>query len=155
MAGLGRKVFTRGTLSSPDVNGYLMDQTVMAFADAAQRDAMVPAPWEGAQCVLTGAVKRRQAYTAGGWQNLPRAVAGGYFTGTTSAGGDVLLATGLPAAPTYVLLTMTGTANSAVYAKSVASTASTATVSVRTYDTRTGAVWASAGVDFAWQAVLL
>lgn len=47
MGGLGRKVFTRETLGSADVNGYLMDQVVMRFASAAARDAEIPAPTEG------------------------------------------------------------------------------------------------------------
>lgn len=38
----GRKVFTRETLSSLDVNGYLMDQAVMRFPTAAARDAAIP-----------------------------------------------------------------------------------------------------------------
>lgn len=68
MAGLGRKVFTRGTLSSADVNGYLMDQTVPVFASAAARDAAIPSPSEGMHCYLLS-VHRRYRYTsAGAWQ---------------------------------------------------------------------------------------
>ena len=38
MAGLGKKTFTAGeVLTAADVNGYLMDQTVMVFDDAAAR----------------------------------------------------------------------------------------------------------------------
>lgn len=154
MAGLGRKLFTRQTLSSAEVQGYLMDQAVMVFASAAARDAAIPAPTEGMHVVLLD-VHKRFHYTAGGWQPLPRIVKGGYFSGTTSAGGDVLLDTGLAVVPSYVLLTMTGSANSAIYAKSVVASASSAVASIRTYDTRTGAVWASAPVEFAWQAVVL
>ena len=48
MAGLGRQVFTAGeVLTAADVNGYLMDQTVMVFADAAARTAAIAAPTEG------------------------------------------------------------------------------------------------------------
>lgn len=38
----GRKVFTRETLSSADVQGYLQDQVVFRFASAAARDAAIP-----------------------------------------------------------------------------------------------------------------
>ena len=40
MAGLGSKLFTDGsTLDAAQVNGYLMDQTIMRFATTAARDA--------------------------------------------------------------------------------------------------------------------
>ena len=48
MAGLGRKVFAANeVLTAADVNGYLMDQSVMVFADAAARTAAIAAPSEG------------------------------------------------------------------------------------------------------------
>jgi hypothetical protein len=47
MAGLGHKTFTRETLSSAEVNGYLMDQAVMRFASVAARNATLTAPTDG------------------------------------------------------------------------------------------------------------
>lgn len=47
MAGLGRKLWTRQTLSSADLQGYLQDQVVMRFANSAARQAQLPAPAEG------------------------------------------------------------------------------------------------------------
>lgn len=47
MAGLGWKKFVRGTLSSAEVNGYLMDQAVMKFASAAARLTALAAPSRG------------------------------------------------------------------------------------------------------------
>jgi hypothetical protein len=48
MAGLGRKVFTAGeVLAAADVNGYLMDQTVMVFDDSAARSSAIPSPTQG------------------------------------------------------------------------------------------------------------
>lgn len=47
MAGLGRKIFTRERATVSDVNGYLMDQTVMRFASASARSAAIAAPSEG------------------------------------------------------------------------------------------------------------
>lgn len=47
MAGLGRKLFTRETLGSDEVQGYLMDQAVMRFPSAPARDVDIPAPSEG------------------------------------------------------------------------------------------------------------
>ena len=48
MAGLGRKVWGAGdVLAAADVNGYLMDQSVMAFANATARTAAVGTPSQG------------------------------------------------------------------------------------------------------------
>jgi hypothetical protein len=48
MAGLGRKVFTAGeVLTSANVNGYLMDQSVMVFEDVTARSSAIPTPSEG------------------------------------------------------------------------------------------------------------
>lgn len=69
MAGLGRKVFTRETLSSADVNGYLMDQVVMAFASAAARTAAIPAPTDGMVTYLAD-VDRLDVYYNGAWNRF-------------------------------------------------------------------------------------
>jgi hypothetical protein len=42
MAGLGRKVWTGETLSVADLQGYVQDQVVMVFANAAARSAAIP-----------------------------------------------------------------------------------------------------------------
>lgn len=48
MAGAGFKTFNTGdVLTASDVNTYLMQQTVMVFADAAARTAAIAAPSEG------------------------------------------------------------------------------------------------------------
>lgn len=48
MAGLGRKVWSAGeVLTAADVNGYLMDQTVMVFDDASARSSAIGTPTEG------------------------------------------------------------------------------------------------------------
>lgn len=48
MAGLGRKVFTAGeVLTAANVQGFLMDQSVMVFDDAAARTAAIGTPTEG------------------------------------------------------------------------------------------------------------
>jgi len=44
----GRKVFTSGEiLTSADVNSFLMDQSVMVFADSSARSSAIPSPSEG------------------------------------------------------------------------------------------------------------
>ena len=48
MAGLGRKVWApNDVLAAADVNGYLMDQSVMYFASAAARTAAISTPSTG------------------------------------------------------------------------------------------------------------
>lgn len=47
MAGKGRKVWTRETLSASEVQDYLQDQTVMTFTSASARSAAIPAPSRG------------------------------------------------------------------------------------------------------------
>ena len=48
MAGLGRKVFEANeVLTAADVNGYLMDQAVMVFADSAARTSAIGTPTQG------------------------------------------------------------------------------------------------------------
>jgi len=44
----GRKVFTSGEiLTAADVNSFLMDQSVMVFADSSARSSAIPTPSEG------------------------------------------------------------------------------------------------------------
>lgn len=54
MAGLGKKTFTAGeVLTAADVNGYLMEQSVMVFGGTAARSSAVPSPSEGMISYLT------------------------------------------------------------------------------------------------------
>jgi len=79
MAGLGRKVFTAGeVLEASEVNGYLMDQTVMVFAGTAERTAAIGTPTEGmvtylqsdnTTTVWTGAAWEPLGGGAGGFEN--------------------------------------------------------------------------------------
>jgi hypothetical protein len=48
LAGAGFKVFQDGqVLTASEVNGFMMDQMIMVFADAAARDAAILSPSEG------------------------------------------------------------------------------------------------------------
>jgi hypothetical protein len=54
MAGLGKKTFTAGAvLTASDVNGYLMEQSVMVFASSAARSSAIPSPSEGMMSYLS------------------------------------------------------------------------------------------------------
>jgi hypothetical protein len=48
LAGAGFKVFQDGNvLTASEVNGFMMDQMIMVFADATARDAAITSPSEG------------------------------------------------------------------------------------------------------------
>lgn len=48
MAGLGYKVFTAGeVLTAANMNGYLMEQSVMVFDDSSARSSAIGTPTEG------------------------------------------------------------------------------------------------------------
>lgn len=53
-------------LASADVNEYLMKQSVMSFADAAERDTQLTAPQAG-MCVYLAATKQFLTYNGTGW----------------------------------------------------------------------------------------
>lgn len=65
MAGLGKKTFTAGDiLTASQVNSYLMDQSVMAFADSATRATAVTVPSDGMMSYLqdTNVVEQYRTY---------------------------------------------------------------------------------------------
>lgn len=69
MAGLGKKTFAAGeVLRAADVNGYLMDQSVMAFAGTAARGSAVASPSEGMVSYLADS-NDVEVYTGSLWQN--------------------------------------------------------------------------------------
>jgi hypothetical protein len=67
MAGAGYKSFTAGeVLEASEVNGYLMEQAIMVFADATARDAALTAPTEGMHVFLKD-LDALQYYTGASW----------------------------------------------------------------------------------------
>jgi hypothetical protein len=102
MAGAGFKTFTDGSvLTAAEVNTYLMQQTIMAFADATARDAAISSPSEGMFVYLTGS-NALQYYDGSSWTatsltaditGIVTAAASGLQGGATS--GDVTLSLNL------------------------------------------------------------
>ena len=112
MAGLGYKVFAAGeVLTAANVNGYLMEQTVMVFDDSAARSSAIGTPTEGMITYLKDA-NQIDYYDGSSWANISNpgditAITAG--TALTGGGlsGDVTLNFDFAAAPT---LTSSGTA---------------------------------------------
>lgn len=84
-AGAGFKTFSTGeVLSAGDVNGYLMSQTVMVFADSSARSTAITSPQEGMISYLKD-TNSTEYYSGSAWT----AVGGG-----GSSGGWTLINTG-------------------------------------------------------------
>lgn len=107
MAGLGKKTWSAGdTLTAADVNGYLMEQSVMVFAGTAARASAIPTPSAGmvAYSTATGL----QLYNGSAWNSVTRVgqVVSTVLTSTytdSSASGTLATITGLSASitPTF------------------------------------------------------
>lgn len=100
MAGLGRKVFTAGeVLTAANVNGYLMDQSVMVFASSAARTSAVATASAGMLSYITGT--GYEYYNGSAWTSLTSAstvttISAAYTAAATDA-NDTLLANGTAA----------------------------------------------------------
>ena len=97
MPGLGRKTWSPGdTLNAADVNGYLMDQSVMVFAGTAARASAIPTPSAG--MVAYSTATSLQVYNGTAWVDLST----GY--GVATGGASTAITVGGTA---YTLLTFT------------------------------------------------
>ena len=69
MAGAGKKTFTAGeVLTASDVNGYLMEQSVMVFAGTAARSSAIPTPSDG-MLTYNQSNNALEAYNGSEWIN--------------------------------------------------------------------------------------
>ena len=70
MAGLGRKTFNPlDVLTAADVNGYLMDQSVMVFVGTAARASAIATATTGMATYLTD-LKQFQVYNGTTWTQI-------------------------------------------------------------------------------------
>lgn len=83
--GLGRKIFTRETLKSADVNGYLMDQVVAIFPSTAARLAAWDSPDKGSLSYLRD-VERHDEFRGSAWVPFLGGARGQIATSRPAAG---------------------------------------------------------------------
>ena len=101
MAGLGRKEWSPGdTLTASDVNGYLMDQSVMVFAGTAARASAIPSPSAG--MVAYSTATSLQVYDGSAWVDLST----GYGVATGGSSSSITVS-----GVNYSLLTFTSDSN--------------------------------------------
>jgi hypothetical protein len=95
MSGLGRKQWSPGdVLTASDVNGYLMDQSVMVFAGTAARASAIPTPSAG--MVAYSTATQLQVYDGSDWVDLSTGygvATGGASTAITVDGVNYTLLT--------------------------------------------------------------
>jgi len=87
-AGQGFKTFATGdVLTAPDVNGYLMSQTVMVFADSTARGTAITSPQQGMITFLKG-TNSTEYYNGSAWVALtsssPLTTKGDLYTYSTT-----------------------------------------------------------------------
>lgn len=96
MAGLGRKVFLANeVLSAANVNGYLMDQTVMVFAGTAARSSAIGTASEGMITYLTDN-NSIEFFDGSNWEAMQNAgtSVSSAFTATRANANSKIYATG-------------------------------------------------------------
>jgi hypothetical protein len=84
MAGAGFKVWATGDLvNASEFNTYIMEQTVMVFADSSARDSAISSPSEG-MFVFLKDTNTLQFYNGSAWTNF---IGDGDITGVTAGDG--------------------------------------------------------------------
>lgn len=90
MAGLGRKTFVATeVLAAAEVNGYLMDQSIMVFAGTAARDTAIGTAVSEGMTVYRTDYNVLETYTGAGWAGVnERAISNATATTYTTTLAD-------------------------------------------------------------------
>jgi len=119
--GSGYKDFAPGdVLTAADVDGYLMRQTVMTFADASARDSALSGVLDEGMVAYLEDTDRTTYYTGSAWVDIARLGSGGATKQLgTYAAGDVLQAAELNAIGTTTAYTPTVTQGATTFGMTV------------------------------------
>jgi hypothetical protein len=158
VAGLGHKTFTRERLTSDDVNGYLMDQTIMQFASVAARNAALTAPDAGMVTLQLDTLTVTM-YDGAAWRRVGGRRTGGLINAgsfSTNSSGFIAVAHGLGAIPTNVQVTPSSQASDLLnrVGRVMVSAADATNITVGFIRTDTSAYLTSSPVGFYWSAEL-
>jgi len=95
MAGAGYKTFVNGdVLDAGEVNTYLMQQSVMVFANSTARDTALPSPSEGMVCYLSN-INTLVVYNGSAWIAVADADVLTFTSNQAYLAGDLTIDTGL------------------------------------------------------------
>lgn len=123
------------------------------YTTTTARDAAITSPASGQMAI---AAEKPYLRVSGAWRGLPKAAAGGIFSGTLNATGDVNITHGLGLTPTFADFILIGTTGAAQYGNPKHYQAADSTnLFLRVSDTRDGTNMGNWPINIYWFAIVL